>query len=195
MALLSYYLVVFADSRYDVLVIIGTLTFGALKVLPNIQMIYTSVSALRQYSYSLMSIIDILKNNLVNKSYGKKVKLNDQIQFNNIKFKYPNLNKIIINDINLSFKKSQKIVILGETGSGKSTLLDLIMGLLKPTNGEIYIDNKLLFSATHNKYYYNLRSLISHVPQNIYLINASIIENIAFNEKKSKINLTLLKNY
>ena len=101
-------------------------------------MIYTSVSALRQYSYSLMSIIDILKNNLVNKSYGKKVKLNDQIQFNNIKFKYPNLNKIIINDINLSFKKSQKIVILGETGGEKHTFR-FNNGFIKPTNGEIYI--------------------------------------------------------
>ncbi len=66
------------------------------------------------------------------------------------------------------------------------------MGLLKPTKGEIYIDKKLLFSSTHNKFLYNLRSLVSHVPQNIYLINASIVENIAFNESQRDINLELV---
>ena len=73
---------------------------------------------------------------------------------------------------------------MGETGSGKSTLLDIIMGLLPPTDGKLTIDQKLLNSANKRAWQAN----IAHVPQNIYLSDSSIEENIAFGVDAGKID-------
>ena len=81
--------------------------------------------------------------------------------------------------------------IKGKTGCGKSTLIDLIAGLLRPNKGNIMIDNKLLYSKENNELIHKWRSSIAHVPQFIFMIDASIIENIALGIPKSKINKSL----
>ena len=75
--------------------------------------------------------------------------------------------------------KGEKIGIVGKTGSGKSTLVDIIMGLLEPVSGTLAIDDKDLYHEKNKKYLYSWRSLIAHVPQNIYLADSTIAENIA----------------
>ena len=57
------------------------------------------------------------------------------------------------------------------------------MGLLKPTNGEMIIDNRLINSLDNNKYLRSWRRCISHVPQEVFLRNDSIVSNIL--EKKN----------
>ena len=88
--------------------------------------------------------------------------------------------KIILNKINFEIKPKDIFGILGESGAGKSTIIDLIIGLLKPTNGKILLDGKdlTLIKVSWQK-------LIGYVPQNIYLNDESIRENISFNRETS----------
>lgn len=60
------------------------------------------------------------------------------IVFKNVNFSYNN--REVLKDINFSARFSEKIAILGESGEGKTTILRLIMGLIKPDSGKIYID-------------------------------------------------------
>ena len=76
-----------------------------------------------------------------------------------------------------------KVGIIGESGSGKSTLADIILGLLKPENGEIEIDGLNI-----TKDFKQLRKIISYVPQQIYMIDDTILHNIAFGVQEEKIN-------
>ncbi|MDC3164343.1 ATP-binding cassette domain-containing protein, partial [Prochlorococcus sp. AH-716-F13] len=73
-----------------------------------------------------------------------------------------------------------------------STFIDLLMGLLEPTEGKIFLDNKDLYSNLQNSIY-SWRSNISHVPQAIYLSDLSLAENIAFGIPKEKIESKKLK--
>lgn len=82
-------------------------------------------------------------------------------------------------NLNLSIKKGEKIAFIGESGCGKSTLVDLIIGLLKPKEGQILVDNQKL-NANNAKDY---RQKIGYIPQNIYLFNDSIAKNITFGDK------------
>ena len=101
----------------------------------------------------------------------------DTITLDSISFKYEkNSPWVLEHAIDLSISKGSRIGFIGATGSGKSTLLDIIMGLLKPTKGNLIIDG---IKVTEQ----NLRSWqghIAHVPQAIYLADTSITENIAF---------------
>ena len=78
---------------------------------------------------------------------------------------------------------------MGKTGSGKSTLLDILMCLLKPTKGSLSIDGKNL-SENNYKYW---QSMISHVPQEIFVADTTIAENIALGQKIEDINLKKIK--
>ena len=59
-------------------------------------------------------------------------------------------------------------------------MLDLLMGLLEPLSGEILVDNKNINNFLNPELMTSWRLTISHVPQNVFLINATITENIAF---------------
>jgi ABC-type multidrug transport system fused ATPase/permease subunit len=88
-------------------------------------------------------------------------------------------------DINLEIKKGSRLGISGVTGGGKSTLLDLIMGLHLPSNGNIYIDDVPLNKMNQRAWQLN----IAHVPQNIFIADTTIAENIAFGLAKKEIDI------
>ena len=94
----------------------------------------------------------------------------------NLSFSYTKESPLILENVNLSIAKGEKIGVMGVTGSGKSTLIDIIMGLLSPTNGELIIDQKKLTRENRRSWQIH----IAHVPQNIYLFDSTIEENIAF---------------
>ena len=105
----------------------------------------------------------------------KKITFNDKIQLKNIKFSYNNTVNII-NNLSLEINKGDFIGIIGLSGAGKSTLADIIMGLLPPQSGSIYIDNTEL--TTEN--YSTFRNIIGYVPQQINILDKSYKENIAW---------------
>ena len=94
----------------------------------------------------------------------------------------------MLNNVSIKIKKNQLIGILGKSGQGKSTLIDLITGLIKPTKGIIKVDNKKI---DNNEL--SWQQNIAYVSQKAYVIDASILENIAFGVNKEKIDLNLVK--
>jgi len=120
--------------------------------------------------------------------YKEEIKVNHDFDFkklikiNNASFAYDNKFKIL-NNINLEISKGDCVAIVGKNGSGKSTLLNLISALIKPTEGNILIDDK--FDLYLNKILWHSR--LSYVQQNIFLLNDTIKNNITLNNL-AKIN-------
>ncbi len=146
------------------------------------QQVYGSWTRVRSYVGALENVSSTLNNlkpTFKNKTKDR-IEIKNLIKLDNLSFGYKSEIKIL-DKINLSIKKGERIGIIGESGSGKSTLLDLLMGLVKPTEGAILVDNKNI----HSKEFKNLDELwmnsIAHVPQNVYLFDKSIKENIIFN--------------
>jgi len=102
----------------------------------------------------------------------------DGITFKNVNFRYLNTEKDSLTHISLKIKKGECIGIVGETGSGKSTFVDVMLGLLKPYEGSVLVDEKFPV----NSYQWHLK--LGYVPQSVYLIDDSIEANIAFGEQK-----------
>ena len=120
--------------------------------------------------------------NINDKGTLKNEEINGDIKFEKVYFSYVKNNNVL-NDINLTIKKGEKIAIVGATGSGKSTIIKLILRLYDLENGEIKINNKNIKNYNLS----DLRSSISLVNQDIFLFADSIFKNITlFNEKISK---------
>lgn len=115
-----------------------------------------------------------------NLTLGKKLKrFSPEIIFKNVTYKYPDSKKILINDLNLTIKKGEKLAIVGETGSGKSTIIKLIIGLLKNYQGKILISNEDLNKLNLN----NLYNHITYISQESPIFAGTLRENIIFDKK------------
>lgn len=86
-----------------------------------------------------------------------------------------------ISNVILSVNGFKKIAIVGNSGSGKSTLLSMLAGFLKPTAGEIKLNEQSLTSLTDENY----RQSVQFIPQKTYIFAGTFRENLAFYEPDS----------
>lgn len=174
-------------SMNSALPTLAALALGAQRMLPAIQMLYSGwagiVGNASQLKDALM-LLDQPQPELLNDDDSPSISFKNEICFNNVDFNYSENSAPVIKDLNASIPKSSKVAFVGTTGSGKSTTLNLLMGLLSPENGNITIDNEVLDLSIVRAW----QRLIAHVPQNIYLSDSTIAENIAFGIKKEDIN-------
>jgi ATP-binding cassette subfamily C protein len=187
--LLFYY---FNFSKHEVLSVLGLLIFAMFRVLPSSNRVLHAFNSIKFYSASTY----ILKKELENlKEIEKhenidnnKFVFTDSIKLENITFSYNN--KIdILKNANLEIKKNQTIGIKGDSGVGKSTLLNVICYLLYPSEGKVLIDNKDI-----SKNYKSYQKKIGYVPQKIYLIDDSIVNNITFGTKEEELDRNLFND-
>ena len=167
------------DSNY-VITTLGIFVAGIFRLIPNINKIIVSLQNLKYSLPSLNSIILELNSNvMLNNNYDKrKNKLKSSIKLNKINFNYEDKD-YIIKDLNLEVKKGEVIGISGESGSGKSTLADILMGIQKPTSGQILVDGKDIFKNPIN---------IGYVPQKVFFVDGNIKQNIGFGISEPFIN-------
>lgn len=117
------------------------------------------------------------------------VQFNDKIVFNNVSYQYENSKKKVLTDCNLTINKGDKIGIIGKSGAGKSTLINNILGFLTPTQGEITIDGTLLNSRSVKSWW----KIVGYVRQEVFIMNASFVENIALGVPIEDIDIERVK--
>ena len=195
-ALIACYLVIFDDSKENIIGILGVIALGSQRLLPSFQLVYNGWSSIKSYTTSFNSLLAILRTknlNLIRFDDENKIQFNNKIELKNLYFSYPPKDENVIQDLNLSFKKGERIGILGETGSGKSTLLDILTGLIRPDAGSFCVDDIDLLSSDKESNINNFQKLISYVPQSSYLLDGSFKSNIAFGLKENEIEMEKVK--
>ena len=196
MAFFGFYLVNTGKSS-EALPLLGAIALGAQRLLPMAQKIYEGVASSRGTIIQLRNVVNLLEigNNIFkNELVFEKLNFKNKIVFDNVSFRYSKEGEYILKNINLTINKGEKIGIVGTTGGGKSTFLDLLTGLLEPTQGRILIDGKNIFDKKNNNLLYKWRSIISYVPQFIYLSDDTIINNIAFAAEPNTIKKKKVSN-
>ena len=165
---------------------IGVLVLAAQRILPLFQQVYSGLISIKSGNHILIDII-----NLTNQKYSyetteniKEIKFDKQIELSNVSFKYPGSNKWIFKNYNLKINKFEFIKLSSKSGKGKTTLIDIIINLIKPLEGDLYIDEKKIDSSYSSSWHQK----ISHVPQEAFFSDSSIISNIAFGIHDSQIN-------
>jgi len=188
---LAYFMTQEESGMDSSIPVLGALALGAQRLLPALQQAYGAYSNIKGSKASFNDVLNLLDQPIpsyVEEALPAPIPFEKEIGLNNLSYRYvseSNENSpLILKNINLKLAKGARIGFIGVTGSGKSTLLDIIMGLLPPTNGELTIDEQPITSENRRAW----QSHIAHVPQNIYLSDSPIEENIAFGISKDKIN-------
>jgi ATP-binding cassette, subfamily B, bacterial PglK len=184
-AFLAYYMSFREGGVAAYLPILGAMTIGAQRLLPALQQVYGSYSNIRGARESLIDVVNLLLQPYDTEGRLKNYKalhFSSHIKLNNIWFKYGDV--WLFKGLSLEIEKGDIVGIMGDTGSGKSTLIDIIMGLLIPTKGNMDIDDVIVENNNKAAWQKN----VAHVPQQIFLIDNTIEENIAFGVAKENVN-------
>ena len=203
LVLISLVLVTYQDkSSLNSLSILGTIALASQKLIYNFQKLYSYWVNFRYRSDAfneVLSNVEKLKDfkksktfiNKFKKKSDEEISFTRSLKLEDVNYQYSN-GEFALKNINLEIKKGEVVGLVGETGCGKTTLQDILLGILKPSSGKILVDNEpLLFEneAYMKKWY----SLICHVPQNIYVTDDSIKNNIALGKFKDQ-KLSSFKN-
>ena len=177
-----------------ILAILGVFAAASFRLMPSITRI---LAAIQSFRYSL-PVLDALHEEFNYKAEKNKfissyntvnlTNFKNEIAFKNVTFTYGNTADSSLSSISLKIARGQSIGIMGPSGSGKSTLVDILLGLLKPDLGGIFIDNQDIYS--------NIRSWqdqVGYVPQSIYLIDSSLRNNIAFGIAEDEIDEEMIE--
>lgn len=183
------------NNIYNNFAILGTFAIGSQKLLPSIQTIYRMWSNILSKKYQIIDTLNIFKQikYLYKFKSDNRYNFKDKIKFENIKFNYLDSEEDVLNSINLEIKKGECIGLIGKSGAGKTTIIEILMTLLRPTYGKMYIDDIDIFNKENYQALINWRFSISHVPQDIYISDCSFAENIAFGVPYEKINFDKVK--
>lgn len=170
--------------------------FAGYRLMPSMQAMFQSYTRIRFYQAVLEKITEEIGKTFVAEAKDKQASGKDDvmpfsksIRFENVIFKYEAAKKPIVNNLDLTISKNKTIGIIGKTGSGKTTVVDLLLGLLVPTEGSVYVDGVKLNEENLASWQKNC----AYVTQHIYLCDDTIAANIAFGIPKEEIDYEKIK--
>ena len=173
--------------------LISLYVFAGYRLMPALQQIYSSAAQLTFIKKSLDKLYYDYKNlellNNFEKNNLEDFKFNKSITLNHVFFTYPKTSKEALKDINLTIPAKSNVGLIGPTGSGKTTIIDIILGILKPQEGTLEVDGKVISEQNSRAW----QRLIGYVPQSIYLSDDTVEANIAFGTEPEKVNKEMVK--
>lgn len=175
----------------EVLPVLAVYALAAFKLLPALQQIYSSLSQIKGNTAAFEAIREDLEQSFESQKtshdtvVSTSVDLKKGIKLSDITFSYPGKERAAVNGVTITIPVNSVIGLVGSSGSGKSTLIDLLLGLLTPHQGSIYVDDVRI--TTDNKRAW--QDLLGFVPQSIFLSEGSVAENIAFGIPAKDISL------
>ncbi len=168
---------------------LGVFAMAAIRLMPSLSQIVANMHAIRFDS----SAIDVIHADICSPPpagpggltaiAAPALVFNDSLKIINLGYAYPNANGDTLHGISLEINRGQAVAFAGPSGAGKTTLANLVLGLLKPSEGCIHFGDRNIHE--------NLAAWqreIGYVPQDIYLLDASIRRNIAFGLEEDEID-------
>ena len=183
LAVFIYTLKLDGEDLTNKIPILTALAFSIQKIMPLMQNLYTASIKIRGNYYQVDSNLKLIKKIKNPQQNNKKIfSIKKFVKYENIHFSYKN--KKILEGLNLELQRGDRILISGKSGVGKTTLVNIMLGMLKPDNGVVKVDKKIISS----KKFSQLRNIFSYISQDIYIFKGSFLENISLKDDPKEID-------
>jgi ABC-type multidrug transport system fused ATPase/permease subunit len=168
----------------DLIPVLGVYFFAFYKLLPAVTTIFGYMMSVKHAQPFVEAMFDnenmMLGNPRKQPRQEERLRVMKSIEFNDVVYSYPSVpDTNVLDNVSLEIPSNSFIGIVGRSGAGKSTLVAMLVGLLKPRKGSIKIDGKLLYSNDNMEKWQNN---IGYIPQEIKLLDDTILTNVAYGE-------------
>ncbi len=172
------------DNVAGFVTVLATVAYAAFRLFPATGRLTTNLNAIMYNRPRLDSIYEMLKQIEEDDTYQLRVAdpedaeplgFEKNLEIKNVRWKYPAGQEDVLRNLSLEIRKGESVALIGPSGAGKTTLADVVLGLLKPQEGQILLDGVDV--------YQNLAGwakIIGYVPQAVYLTDDTIRGNVAF---------------
>ena len=163
---------------------LGAFAVAAFKILPSLSKVSRATS---QITFLMPTLNETYDNIKESREYVKEKQIitckevkgkdifNEKVEIKNIVWKYNNAKSEVLNNLSLTIQKGESIAFIGESGAGKTTLADIILGLLRPQQGEVTVDGTNIFSIPKE-----WSKVVGYVPQSVFLLDDTVRNNVSF---------------
>ncbi len=178
-AWVAYFSLDGSSETSNTIPILGALALAAQRLLPGLQQAYSGWISIRASHASLADVLLLLDQPMPTLAFGSSdIPFKKHIIFKQISYRYAENLPWVLQDVSFQVSKGSRIGFIGTTGSGKTTLMDVAMGILEPTRGIILVDGQRIRKTNQSGWHKH----VAHVPQSVFLVDASVAENIALGE-------------
>ncbi|MGM0442281.1 MAG: ABC transporter ATP-binding protein [Elusimicrobiota bacterium] len=185
------YLIVSGTGLETAIPVIGLYAFALRRLMPSLQGIFRQVTTIRFNAHAMNTLYEDLKSSaekekdkLLTEDNQEPLPIRNVLKLENITFSYPNTKRPVIKNLNLEINVESSIAFAGKTGVGKTTIVDIILGLLRPQSGNIFVDDNEITDENLSNWQQNL----GYIPQDIYLQDDTVASNIAFGMPKKEVD-------
>jgi len=162
--------------------ILTLFAMATVRLMPAIQTLSSMYTNMKYNMVALDPIyndfVELEEENLKlmnDRAKNEKISLNNRIEVSNVSYSYPNTSEQALQGVSFVIPKGKAVAFVGESGAGKTTIVDLLLGLMKPTEGKITVDGKDIHEQLSA-----WQKNIGYIPQSIYLADETLRNNIAF---------------
>ena len=175
------------NTSDNLVILLGIFAIAGVRLLPSLRTIMASWSSIRYNRYTIDTLLEAEDQDRQTPSTESTERFNFEhsIELRNLGFCFEDSTTPLLNDISLTINKGERIGITGASGVGKTTLFNIILGLYRPTSGDIYIDGERLDNSNIRKW----QNSIGYVSQSVFIADSTLVENIAFGCDSSNIDL------
>ena len=163
---------------------LGTVAVAAFRLFPAVGRLTTNLNAIMYNRPRLDSMYEMLKEIEEDDTYQLKtadpedaepLAFEERLQIKDVRWKYPAGQDDVLRGLNMEIRKGESVALIGPSGAGKTTLADVVLGLLKPQEGQILLDGVDVYQSLAG-----WAKIIGYVPQAVYLTDDTIRGNVAF---------------
>lgn len=173
---------------------LGAFAMAAVKLLPSANRIIAAFNDIAYREPALNKLVENLKVLEEGKSHKhlfsekqdiekKEFEIKNSIELRHILYAYPDSDKPVLQDAELTIPVGKSVGIVGASGAGKTTVVDIMLGLLLPQEGQVLVDNVDIQES-----YAGWLSHIGYIPQMIFMLDDTIRANVAFGIQESQID-------
>jgi ATP-binding cassette subfamily C protein len=167
-----FFMMVYWKMELPSIVVLILLASKLLKQLNKVQTRYQEMTILESAYWSLKNSINAMKKEREILTGNRQPAFKDSIRLKHVSFAYDD--QVVLQDASLVFPVGCISAILGPSGSGKTTIVDLVTGLLRPQEGEVWIDETPLAELDLKLW----RHQIGYVPQDTILLHDTVLNNV-----------------